>query len=588
MGGDAAELRQQLLERVYPGRGPSLAQRLEQRLGSVDHLDSAGPPQQRLWTSNDVWLIAYADHFGAESPTPLRALDEVMRSQLSELCTGVHVLPFYPSSSDGGFSVVDLEEVDSELGTWEDVNRLAGNTRVMFDAVINHVSTQGKWFGWFLEGVAPYNEFFRTEDPSTDTSTVVRPRTHPLLTAFETASGTQWVWTTFSDDQADLDYSNPEVLFAIVDVLLRYVGEGAGAIRLDAVGFLWKDPSTPSIHLPETHAVIQILRSCIDTVAPGTLLISETNVPHEENVSYFSDEPREVHTVYQFPLAPLTAHAVLTEDTSVVATWADDIDRYVDEHHTFLNFLASHDGVGVRPAEGLLPHSEVDMLADACRSVGGEVSMRSLADGSHRPYELNTTWLDLMTAGDVDETAAASRHLATHAVMLALPGLPGIYGHSFFGYSNDHDGFEASNEARSLNRRRFANPAAVAELLTDPTSTASVIFEGLRAMIDARRGLQAFDPSGRCSVRRLASAGLDIHRHYGASQARCIINLGSADIELADHVDASWEVAVRVEGTAVSRSTPVASAPLPAWSSLWLSPGHERGSHRSAGAPPRR
>ena len=260
--------------------------------------------RSREWSHHDVWLITYADQFQAEGEAPLATLERVLDGELAGVVDGVHILPFHPWSSDDGFSVIDYSRVDARYGDWTDITAIGNSRRLMVDAVINHISAESDWFGRFLADEEPYNRFFPVLDPDTDVSRVVRPRTHPLLTRYDTAGGERWVWTTFSADQIDLDYRNPEVIVAMLEVLLDYVERGAAAIRLDAVGFLWKDPWRPSIHEPETHAIIQLFRSCLDDVAPGTILISETNVPHAENISYLNTEPPEVHAVYQFRATP--------------------------------------------------------------------------------------------------------------------------------------------------------------------------------------------------------------------------------------------------------------------------------------------
>ena len=135
-----------------------------------------------------------------------------------------------------------------------------------------------RWFKAYLAGESPYENFFIEADPSLDYSQVVRPRSLPLLTAVETSRGTRHVWTTFSDDQIDLNYSNPKVLLKMLDILLKYAQQGARIIRLDAIAFLWKEIGTNCLHLPETHEVVKLMRDLLSEVFPGTLVLTETNV----------------------------------------------------------------------------------------------------------------------------------------------------------------------------------------------------------------------------------------------------------------------------------------------------------------------
>src|SRR5439155_21635029 len=194
----------------------------------------------------------------------------------------------------------------------------------------------------FQRAEPPFDRYFITIDPSTDLSGVTRPRTSPLLTRIETAAGPRWVWTTFSSDQVDLDYSNPEVLLAMVDVLLGYVAAGADLLRLDAVGYLWKQLGTRCIHLPQTHAVVKLLRELLDAAAPRVALVTETNVPQAENVGYFGNGEDEAQMVYQFPLAPLVLDAFAGSDAQTLSEWAA-LQKAPSERCAFFNFLASHD-----------------------------------------------------------------------------------------------------------------------------------------------------------------------------------------------------------------------------------------------------
>jgi len=514
------------------------------------------------WSERSVWLITYADQFPNDGQTPLSALDRFIDDRLTGLIDGVHILPFAPWSSDGGFSVIDYEAVDPRYGSWADIEAITSSRTVMFDAVINHMSAKSQWFQRFLADDPDHRGFFRTSDPTLDTSSVVRPRTHPLLTPFTTSSGdVVHVWTTFSADQVDLDYGNPEVLLRMLAVLIDYCERGAGAIRLDAVGFLWKDEATPSIHLPQTHQIIQLIRSCLDDLGFGALLISETNVPHEENVSYLGSDIPEVHAVYQFPLAPLTAHAALSGDTSVLERWAAGIDEIVGEQRSFLNFLACHDGIGVRPAEGLLDDDQLGLLIDACHRSGGRVGQRVSSDGSMVPYELNTTWFDLMAA-DVDEETAIRRHLATHAVMLCLPGVAALYAHSLFGTGNDHAAVDRTGHARDINRSHYDDRAALEASVETPGTRANQIFEGLAALVANRRRCAAFHPEAELSVLESPSGVFAVDRMYNRARARVIVNLGA----IATDVGSLTENWVEIGGTRVP------APDLGPGASLWLEP----------------
>ncbi len=524
-----------LVEIYGPTVAAGVAPRLEARLAA----EPASTPRA-AWSAEDVWLITYADQFTTPAEAPLATLGAVLDEELADVVNGVHILPFFPWTSDDGFSVVDYHEVHEPYGTWADVERLAAHRPFMADAVINHLSASSPWFEAFLADAEPHRRFFRTEHPDTDTSTVVRPRTHPLLTEFETASGPRWVWTTFSADQVDLDYADPDVLLAVIDVILHYARRGASAIRLDAVGFCWKDPTTPSIHQPETHSIIQLLADCLDETHPGTILITETNVPHDENVSYLHPTIREAQAVYQFPLAPLTAHAIRTGDVDVLVAWAAVIDPLVGPDRSFFNFLASHDGIGLRPAEGLLDDDAIAALVEATESTGGRVNFRSTPGGGTAPYELNVTWFELVGAG-VDETTAIARHLATHALLLALPGIAGVYVHALVGSSNDLGGVERSGINRRINRAKF-DRAELAARLADPDSIEARVLAGMTGLVAERRARPAFHPEGRCVVDQPEPGVVRVHRTHDGHEATCAINFRPTTTTVDDAPLGPYEV----------------------------------------------
>jgi sucrose phosphorylase len=491
-------------------------------------------PMERL-TERDAILITYADQFQEPDRSPLATLHDFMLAHTRAAINGIHILPFFPYSSDDGFSVIDYREVNPEMGSWEDIARLDEGFRLMFDAVINHISRESEWFEGFLEGKEPYRDYFISMEPDTDLSLVVRPRALPLLTEVETGEGSKRVWTTFSDDQIDLNFANPEVLLEIVDLLLFYVEKGAEIIRLDAIAYLWKEPGTTSIHLPETHQVVKLFRAVLDAVAPQVILITETNVPHEENISYFGDPLRyhdeskqgdEAQMVYQFPLAPLVLHTFHTGDARKLSGWAASLETPFPAA-TFFNFIASHDGIGVRPAEGLLSRQEIQALVDLTKAHGGKVSYKTNEDGSKSVYELNITLYDALNdPNHPNQAADVRRFLASQVVMLSLAGVPGIYAHSLFGSRNCHTCLEDTGRARSINREKFQRKELEAELI-DAGSTASQVFSGYTHLLRLRGQHPAFHPNGEQETLDLGEAVFALTRTSLDEQERilCVVNV---------------------------------------------------------------
>jgi len=284
-----------------------------------------------------------------EGEAPLETLRSFMMQRVGKTITGIHILPFFPYTSDDGFSVQNYHEVREDLGGWMHIRRLAREYRVMGDVVINHVSAQSNWFRDFKKGIAPARDYFHVTEPSPALDQVTRPRNLPLLTPVKTPMGPVHVWTTFSPDQIDLNFANPDVLFEFLDIILLYISQGVSVLRLDAIAYLWKRVGTNCIHLPETHEVVKLIRNVLDLLAPHVTIITETNVPHAENVSYFGTGD-EAHMVYQFSLPPLLLHALLRGNARWLTQWAAGLQPAPDGC-AYFNFTSSHDGVGVRPLE---------------------------------------------------------------------------------------------------------------------------------------------------------------------------------------------------------------------------------------------
>lgn len=450
------------------------------------------PPPVAGVDEHSTYLIAYGDHVTRVGEHPLHTLAGFVGARLAPEISGVHTLPIHPSTGDGGFSVVDHALVDPELGTWGDISALARSTSWMADAVVNHVSASSPWVTEYLAGDPGRAGFFRQLPAGTDTSMVVRPRTSPLGHEFLRDDGsTVRLWTTFSADQVDLDFATPEVLVTVAAVVARFVGAGAAAVRLDAIAFAWKDPGRTSMSLPETHAVVAFLRACLDEVAPWCLLVTETNVPETENVAYFGTERYpEAHMVYRFALPPLVLHTILTGDSTTLVGWMRSLDP-APGGATFANILSTHDGIGLRGAEGLLDHGQLAMLAEAAERCGGVVNFRA-TPGGPVPYELCTTWYSILADGHSADDALA-RHLASHAIAFALQGVPFIYLGALAAATNDDRRFAASGHGRDLNRTKF-DAEQLTAAIDEPLSRQARSLAGLRRLLAARASSPAFAP----------------------------------------------------------------------------------------------
>ncbi len=522
---------------------------------------------------NEALLITYGDTLLGPGEPPLAALREFAVRHLKRRLSGIHLLPFFPYSSDYGFSVKDYLAVRPDLGVWADIEDLNSDFQLMFDFVLNHVSSESAWFQGFLRGEAPFREFFITVDPTADLSMVTRPRTSPLLTRFETSSGPKWVWTTFGPDQVDLNYRNPEVLLRVLEVMLTYVERGAHLLRMDAVAYLWKQPGTSCVHLPQTHQLVKLFRDVLDEVAPAVGIVTETNVPHRDNVTYFGDGGDEAQMVYQFPLGPLVLDAFSRGDASRLTTWAGSLGTPSDRT-AFFNFLASHDGIGVVPSRGLLSEPEIQNLVERVVAHGGQVSNKANPDGSESPYELNSTFFDALS-DPLDRretwTTKLDRFICSQAIMLALAGVPGIYIHSLFGSSNDHAGFARSGWKRDLNHEHL-DLVEVESLLSDPATKQAQVFGRYTRLLEVRMLHAAFHPRSGQRVLETGSAVFALLR--GPWDGESVVTLHNVS-NSSQVLDVKWLPAEQegwdelITGKRLDPSTRLELAP---YEVLWLQP----------------
>ncbi len=522
-----------LLERIY---GKEKGDRAFVRLSRL--LDAFEPrPRKRrdAFSARDAVLITYGDALRREGEPPLQTLCGFAQKWFRDAFSTIHILPFFPFSSDDGFSVMDFKAADPALGDWQDVKALGRDFDLMFDFVLNHVSARSPWFEKCLRGENGFADLAVEVDPAADLSGVTRPRALPLLTPFEKASGeTVHVWTTFSADQIDLNYRSLDVLEKMVAVMLFYVGKGATVLRLDAVAYLWKEIGTSCIHLPQTHDMVRLFRKILDRVAPDVKIITETNAPHAENISYFGDGADEAQMVYNFTLPPLLLHAFIAGDAAVLSAWADGL-RPPSDRTAFLNFTASHDGIGVRPLEGVLPAAEIDRVVERAVQNGGRVSSKSNPDGSQSPYELNVTYVDALRDGRAEHDLwHVQRFLASQAVQYALPGVPATYIHSILGSRNWEAGVRRTGRARTINREKL-DADSVERELRDPERFRSRIFFPYLRMIKTRIRQPAFHPHADCRILDVGPRVFGVRRRAADQTIWALTNVSDREVAVSLH-----------------------------------------------------
>lgn len=482
-----------LLERIY---GPEQLEPLLDKLFELlqPHLADSIAENLHKWSQDNILLITYGDSVcPLNGKSPLATLNQFLETYLQDVVTGVHILPFCPFSSDDGFAVIDYRAVNDKLGTWADIRHIAQSFQLMVDLVLNHVSSKSQWFQNYLQGTEPGCNYFVEVDPDADVSGVVRPRSSPLLVGVETPSGPKHVWATFSADQVDLNFANPEVLLEFVKILLFYVQMGAKYIRLDAIGYLWKQLGTTCIHLPETHAMVRLFREILEMVDPSVALITETNVPNRENLSYFGNR-NEAHLIYNFSLPPLILNALLQGKAEHLKTWMMSMPP-APLGCAYFNFTASHDGIGLRPTEGLLTEAEYQTLLQCMKDFGGTLSMRTNAEGIDSPYEINISFFDALqgTAKGKDQWQI-ERFICSQTIMMSLEGIPAFYIHSLLATHNDWENVNRTGRKRSINRHQWSF-TELEQQLQDEQSPHAIILKELSRLIKIRRQQDAFHPN---------------------------------------------------------------------------------------------
>ena len=554
-----------LIDKIYAGTFPEATfARLLADIATAR--EAIKLPRKAHWDEQDVVLITYADQFREADKPTLSTFSRFYQQHLQSTFPLVHLLPFFPWSSDDGFSVIDYHQVDPLCGDWQDIARLHQETRLMFDFVCNHMSAHSAWFSHFLAQNPGWDDFFISMPPATDLSAVTRPRTSPLLTPFKMADGeTRFIWTTFSADQIDLNFANPEVLLRMVNVLLDYLKRGADYVRLDAVGYMWKTPGTRCIHLEKTHQLVKLFRAIADQVAPGTVIITETNVPHQDNISYLGNGHDEAQMVYQFSLPPLVLHAIHTGSARALRQWASALDLSSNDT-TFFNFLASHDGIGLNPARGILSEVEIVALVRDLALEGALVSYKNNPDGTTSPYEINVTYLDALNREDDDDATRLKRFLLAHAILLVFPGVPAIYIQSILGGRNHYDGVRAAGHNRAINRQKYDLQQIEGDL-AGGNWLRQQVYTRLGQLIQLRRRQPAFHPDNPMTLYESENAVLVLRRHQPESGdgLLCVFNLSGRSVET--QLPVAHTLQDVVSGEKIDGTQPVK---LDAWQFMWL------------------
>ncbi|KQP07196.1 alpha-amylase [Methylobacterium sp. Leaf99] len=264
--------------------------------------------------------------------------------------TAIWLMPFYPSPlRDDGYDIGDYREVNASYGTMEEFRKFVEaaherGLRVITELVINHTSDQHPWFQRAREAPAgsPERDFYvwsDTDTPYADTRIIFLDTETSNWTWDPVAK--QYFWHRFYSHQPDLNFDNPAVLEAVIEVMRYWLDMGVDGLRLDAIPYLIERDGTNCENLPETHTVIKAIRAALDASYPDRMLLAEANQWPEETAQYFGDGD-ECHMAFHFPLMPRMYMAIAREDRHPIT----DIMRQtpeIPEGCQWAIFLRNHD-----------------------------------------------------------------------------------------------------------------------------------------------------------------------------------------------------------------------------------------------------
>ena len=473
-------------------------------------------------------VICYGNSVTDGNKKSLKVFNKFYKKHLKNNFDSVHFLPFYPSSSDSGFAVKDHYKIEPRLGSWKDVKIISKNCNVMADLVINHSSARGLWFSNFLKNKSPGKDYFFTVDKNFNSKKVIRPREHKLLKKIKLSDETKYLWRTFSPDQIDLNFKNPKVLIRFIKIIFNLINNGVRIFRLDAIAYLWKENGNTCINHTNTHNIIKFIRLVCNLLKTECIIITETNLPEKENLSYFGNND-EANWIYNFSLAPILVYSLLFEDSNKITKWSKNF-PIAKLNNNYLNFIASHDGIGMRPIEGILSTNTQKKFLSRLKKNGGEFSYRKVQGVKKKVYEANITLFNAFKCSDFDKSGifGFERYMAAHTIMISFDGIPAIYFNSMFGNSNDNSKYIISGNKRDLNRYRW-NKDKIEDHLKDQNSKQNKYYKNMSNILAIRSKQKAFHPNAIRKTLKLGANFFGIKRISTDNKQSiyCITNMTS-------------------------------------------------------------
>jgi sucrose phosphorylase len=449
---------------------------------------------------NQVQLITYVDRLCGGG---IRGLADFLNGPLAGVFGGVHLLPFfYPiDGSDAGFDPIDHTQVDSRLGTWEDLQQLASSVDLIADLIVNHISVLSPQFQDFSQrgSASPYAGMFLTYDrvfprgaTEAELLRIYRPRPGlPFTYSILLKGDKRLLWTTFTSQQVDIDVTDPKGQEYLNAILQRFHDAGVHAIRLDAVGYAIKKAGTNCFMIPETFSFIKALTVRAKALGMEVLVEIHTYFKQQMEIA------KQVDWVYDFALPPLVLHALYNADAQPLCNWL------ALRPKNAITVLDTHDGIGVidvggdgKGNPGLLGPPEIDHLVETIHKLSNGESKKAtgVAANNLDLYQVNCTYLDALGR---DET----KYLIARAIQFFAPGIPQVYYMGFFGGANDMDLLARTGVGRDINRHYYT----VAEI---EASLKISMVRRLIELIHIRNSNRAFH--GQCLVESSSRSLLSI------------------------------------------------------------------------------
>jgi len=433
------------------------------------HLPEDDPLYKRSYDDHKDYVIAYT-HEQSMDLERKGAFSNVVRPRNHELLTEYHIIKVV--YCDGKIKKAMVKAFLGQYLKWK--YRVVKKKNNKMDIIIEG-SSEGK---------------------RSDIAVKIMPEEEILL-------GGGKVWTTFSREevegieetrQVDLNYRNPNVFAEAVIIALAYLERGAAVLRLDAIGYLWKEIGSTCIHEKKTHRIIQAMQAILKEAAPGVITVAEVNEPQEEAFKYIGDNDRPgTDMAYQFVHFPLAVYSILTGDAGYYRRWIDTIIEYGAKQ--FVLVYGSHDGMGLKPIMNILPKNELARMEIMLISkYGAKPNKARLSNNEEITYEICATPWNLINNPNVKEDIALQikRYITVAMLGMAHRALRAFYINSYIGAPN-FAGF--LDENRTINRERFEEDMLFSEL-DDPESHKGIIMQILNTIIGKCTHQAAFDPAG--------------------------------------------------------------------------------------------